>query len=97
MLLSYQEQLNPLSLIIGYSGNQVTWQVGSNPYILQAGKQITRADLGCLEGFFLMSAKTQTFDLADTCTLMPHPLTHAKENKGIRGVLNTREWKIWVR
>lgn len=33
---------------------------------------------------FLMLTKTQTFDLSDTCTLMPHPLNHAKENKGTR-------------
>lgn len=31
-----------------------------------------------------MWAKIQTFDLSDTCTLVPHPLTHAKENKGTR-------------
>lgn len=34
-------------------------------------------------GVFLLSAKPQTFDLADT--LLPHPLTHAKKNKAIGG------------
>lgn len=31
-----------------------------------------------------MLTKTQTFDLFDNYTLMPHPLNHAKENKGTR-------------
>lgn len=38
-----------------------------------------------------MLTKTQTFDLSDTCSLMPHPLNHAKGNKGTRRVLSPRE------
>lgn len=48
-------------------------------------------------GVFLLSAKPQTFDLADTCTLVPYPLTHARENKGIGRCLSPGEWKTWVR
>lgn len=51
VLLSYQEQRS-LLLITGCCGHQVSWQIGSNPNILQAGKQITRADSGRLEEFF---------------------------------------------
>lgn len=31
-----------------------------------------------------MWVKTQTFNLSDTCILVPQPLTHAKENGGTR-------------